>query len=233
LVVFYTYTRQTQLVAEAMAEVLTDQGCEVKQAAIELTDGRYADRFDRFPLPFRKLVGMLPAQARHAIGEIRVPDEVSEGAYDLVCIGSPTWWLTACLPMRSFLKSPQAGPLLSGNRFTVFVVCRRYWRGSTRTVRKLGTGLGGSYIDGIHFKFAGGQVRSLVALISYLRTGRMRDRLWGVKIPPTNLAPEQILAARSFAQGLGDELASSSAAPSSGGGDGLRAVADNDRGHGV
>src|SRR3954469_786026 len=207
LILYYTYTRQTQRVAEAMAEVLTDHGCEVQQAAITLTDRRYADRFDRFPLPFRKLIGMLPAQARHAVGEIRVPAEVSEGAYDLICIGSPTWWLTACLPIRSFLSSPEAGPILSGKRFTVFVVCRRYWRGSTRTVRKLGTRQGGSYVDGIHFRFAGGQVRSLVALVSYLRTGQMRARLLGVKIPPTNLQPEHMAAARLFARGLTDDLA--------------------------
>src|SRR4051795_8202956 len=213
LILYYTYTRQTQRVAEAMAEVFTDQGCEVQQAAIALTDRRYASRFDSFPLPFRKLVGMLPAQARHAVGEIRVPDEVSDGEYDLVCFGSPTWWLTACLPIRSFLKSPEAGPLLAGRRFTAFVVCRRYWRGSMRTVRKLGTSHGGSYVDGVHFTFAGGQVRSLVALVSYLRTGRMRERLLGVKIPPTNLAPEQIVAARLFAQGLADELAKSRVIP--------------------
>src|SRR3954451_19326720 len=173
-----------------MAEVLTDQGCQVQQAAIALTDRRYADWFDRFPLPFRKLVGMLPAQARHAVGEIQVPDEGLQGEYDLICIGSPTWWLTACLPIRSFLKSPAAGPLLSGRRFTVFVVCRRYLRGSTGTVRKLGTKHGGSYRDGIHFTFAGGQVRSLVSLVSYLRTGRMRERLLGVNIPATNLGAE-------------------------------------------
>src|SRR3954463_12314119 len=104
-----------------MAEVFTDQGCEVQQAAIALTDRRYSDRFDRFPLPFRKLVGMLPAQARRAVGEIQVPDEVSEGEYDLVCIGPPTWCLTSSLPIRSFLESPEAGPLLAGRRFTAFV----------------------------------------------------------------------------------------------------------------
>src|SRR3954452_14009843 len=153
LILYYSYTRQTQLVAEAMAEVLSDQGCQVQQAAIALTDRRYADRFDRFPLPFRKLVGMLPAQARHAVGEIQVPDEVSKGEYDLVCIGSPTWWITSCLPIRSFLESPEAGPLLAGRRFTAFVVCRRYWRGNMRTVQKLGTRHGGSYVDGIHFAF--------------------------------------------------------------------------------
>src|SRR3954454_23853920 len=206
LILYYTYTRQTQRVAEAMAEVLTDQGCEVQQAAIALTDRRYASRFDRFPLPFRKLVGMLPAQARHAVGDIRVPDEVRDGKFDLICIGSPTWWLTACLPMRSFLTSPEAGPLLAGRRFTVFVVCRRYWRGNVRAVRKLGIRHGGSYVDGIHFTFAGGQVRSLVALVSYLRTGRTRERLLGVTIPPTNLGVEHIRAARLFARGLAEEL---------------------------
>src|SRR5882757_7148769 len=98
LLLYYSYTHQTQQIAETMAEVLTDRGCEVRQAAIELTDRRYADRFSTFPLPFLKLVGMLPAQSRRAIGEIHVPDEVRDGDYDLICIGSPTWWLTACLP---------------------------------------------------------------------------------------------------------------------------------------
>src|SRR4051794_41542873 len=96
-----------------MAEVLADQGCEVQLAAVTLTDRRYADRFDRFPLPFRKLAGMLPAQARRAGGEIRVPDEVSDGTYDLVSIGSPPRGLPAPLPMRSVLPAPRAPPRLA------------------------------------------------------------------------------------------------------------------------
>jgi hypothetical protein len=206
LLVYYTYTQQTLRVVESMADVFRERGCEVRQAAIEFTDRRYADRFSRFPLPFLKLVGMLPAQTRHASGEIRIPDEVREGEYDLVCIGSPTWWLTACMPIRSFLRSPEAGPLLDGTRFTGFVVCRRYWRGSMRTVKKLGTKHGGSYVDGIHFKYLGGQVRSLVALLSYLSTGEMRERLLGVSIPPTNLRPEHLEQARAFATDLAHTL---------------------------
>src|SRR4051794_9913246 len=156
LIVYYSYTRQTQFVADAMADVLTDQGCEVQQAAIALTDRRYAGRFERFPLPFRKLVGMLPAQARHAIGDIEVPDVVTDGEYDLVCIGSPTWWLTACLPIRSFLTSPAAGPLLAGRRFTAFVVCRRYWRGSMRAGGELRPRHGGACGAGGAFSVARG-----------------------------------------------------------------------------
>jgi menaquinone-dependent protoporphyrinogen IX oxidase len=145
LFVYFTYTRQTLRVAEAMADVLRERGCEVRQARIEFTDPRYADRFSRFPLrhAYLDILGMLPAQLRRATGQIRVPDEARDGNYDLVCIGSPTWWLTTCMPIRSFMKSEPAGWLLDRKSFAAFVVCRRYWRNNLKTVRKLGTEQGG------------------------------------------------------------------------------------------
>ena len=68
LLVYYSYTQQTKRVAEVMAEVLRDRGCEVSQAAIEFTDKRWAERFSRFPLrhAYLDVLGMAPAQARGA-----------------------------------------------------------------------------------------------------------------------------------------------------------------------
>lgn len=129
LFVYYTYTQQTLKVTEAMAEVLRDRGCEVHQAEIELIDPRYAARFNEFPMPhpFREVLGMIPAELRRVTGEISVPNEVSGGGdYDLVCIGSPTWWLSTSVPVRSFLRSEDATRLLAGRQFAAFVVCRRY-----------------------------------------------------------------------------------------------------------
>src|SRR5271155_5253421 len=145
LFIYYTYSHQTLKVVEAMADVLRDQGCEVRQARIEFIDPRYSDRFSRFPLrhAYLDIFGMLPAQLRRATGQIRVPDEAREGEYDLICIGSPTWWLTTCMPIRSFMKSDSARRLLDRKRFAAFVVCRRYWRNNLKTVRKLGTKQGG------------------------------------------------------------------------------------------
>ena len=59
---------------------------------------------------------MMPAQIRAATGEIHIPDEAREGEYDLVCIGSPTWWLRTSVPVRSYLASDEAGPILYGKR---------------------------------------------------------------------------------------------------------------------
>jgi len=216
LLVYYTYTQQSFRVAQVMAEVLSDRGCDVRLAAIELTDSRYAERFTRFPLrrPYLDIFGMMPAQLRGATGKIGIPEEAREGEYDLVCIGSPTWWLKTSVPVRSFLKSDEGGRLLNGKRFAAFVVCRRYWSINLRAVRKLGTKQGGQYVGGIHFSFAGGQVRSLLSLLSYFGKGADRERYLGVKIPPTNLKPDFPEQARAFAAELADGLVSGSSAVS-------------------
>jgi menaquinone-dependent protoporphyrinogen IX oxidase len=208
LVVYFTYTQQSLRVAEAMADVLRDRGCDVRLAAIGLTDSRYAERFSRFPLRHAvfDILGMMPAQLRGATGEIRIPEEARDGDYELVVIGSPTWWIKTSVPIRSYLKSDAAGRILNNTRFAAYVVCRRYWGFNLRGVKKLGTERGGEYVDGIHFSFAGGQVRSLLSLISYFGKGENRERYLGVKIPPTNLKPDYLEQAQAFATGLADRL---------------------------
>src|SRR3954471_8328455 len=113
LLVYYSYTQQARKVVDAMAGVMRERGCDVTLAEIEFTDKRYVERFSRFPLRHRYLdiFGLLPAQLRRATGEIRIPDGAREGDYDLVCVGSPTWWLTTCMPIRSFLKSDSTSRL--------------------------------------------------------------------------------------------------------------------------
>jgi hypothetical protein len=90
LFVFYTHTAQSRRVADAMAGVLRERGCDVSLAGIEFTDPRYAGKFGRFP--FRHavldLLAVLPAQVRRSTGQIRIPDAAREGDYDLVCLGS-------------------------------------------------------------------------------------------------------------------------------------------------
>jgi menaquinone-dependent protoporphyrinogen IX oxidase len=208
LLIYYSYTQQSRKVAEAMAGVLLERGCEVRQAAIEFTDKRWAERFSRFPLRhvYRDLLGMLPAQVRGATGEIQIPDEAREGDYDLICIGSPTWFFKPSVPIRSFLKSEAATQLLHGTRFAAFAVCRRYWSINLRSVRKLATKQGGAYVDGTHFTFAGGQVRSLLSLFSYFGKGENRERYLGVKIPPSGLKEDYAEQAQAFANELADGL---------------------------
>jgi len=128
LLLYYTYTQQSRRVADVMAGAFGERGFDVVTTAIEFTDERYAKRFSSFPLrhAYLDVFRMIVPQLRRATGEISVPETVSQGDYDLVCIGSPTWWLTTNMPIRSFLKSADTGRLLAGKHFAAFVVCRRY-----------------------------------------------------------------------------------------------------------
>ena len=210
LFVYFSYTGQTLKLVETMTEVLEARGCDVTQAAIEFTDPRYETRFEHFPMkrPFLEVVAMIPAELRRKPATIHIPESVSAGRFDYVVVGAPTWWLSTDVPMRSFLESAEAANQLRDTPFTAAVTCRRYWKHNIKTVRRLGTKLGGIYADGIHFRYQGGQVRSLFSLLSYLGTGEYRDRYHGVKIPPTNLQDYHLEAARNFAEDLANRVCS-------------------------
>lgn len=208
LFVYYTYTKQTLKVVETMADVLRARGCDVNLAAIELTDPRYQQRFSQFPMPkpFLEVVATIPAEMRRRPAQIGIPGVVTEREYDLVCIGAPTWWFSTDVPIRSFLESETATQVLDGRPFAAVVPCRRYWKHNMKTVRRLGTERGGIFAGGIHFRYQGGQIRSLLSLLSYLGSGEYRQRYLGVKIPRTNIQDHHLQAARTFAEGLAERL---------------------------
>ncbi|MFT4041996.1 MAG: flavodoxin family protein [Gordonia sp. (in: high G+C Gram-positive bacteria)] len=208
LLIYYSYTGQAHALLRAAGEQLTARGFDVSEAAIEFTDTRYAKRFSRFPMRrvWPDMLSVLPAQILRRTGEITVPDAVYAGPYDLVCIGSPTWWSRASIPIRAFLTSDAARDLLAGTPFAAFVVCRDSWKGNLAEVRKLGQWQGGRYLGGLHVTYPGDQLRSMLSLTSYLGSGEYRDRYLGVAIPPTNVSPEHKEQARQFAAQLADDL---------------------------
>lgn len=210
LFAYFSYTNQTKKVLDVMAEEFRGKGCEVTFAQIELTDPRYEKRFESFPLkkPYREMFGMIPAELRDKPVQIVIPDAVTEREYDLVVVGAPTWWLSTDVAMRTFMESSEAEKALKGKPFATVVCCRRYWKHNFKTLQRKGKKSGGVFADGIHFRYQGGQVHSLLSLLSYLSTGEYRKKYLGVKIPPTNIQDYHLNEARTFANGLAGRLAS-------------------------
>lgn len=208
LFVYYSYTGQTRKVLDVAAEAFRERGCEVHTAPIEFIDPQYSEPFTRFPMRkvWPDMLSVLSAQHKGEKGEIRTPDAVRDGEYDLICLGSPTWWKTVSMPMRSFLESQEAASLLNGKPFAVFTVCRRYWRENHEAVLELAGKQGGRFVDSIHFGYPGGQLQSMLSLTSYLGSGEHRDKYLGVRIPKTNISTEQLDQTRKFATKLADRL---------------------------
>ena len=188
LFIYFTYTNQTRKVIDAMAEVLRGRGCDVTLAAVELIDPRYAARFQEFPMPhpYREVLGMLQAEMPRQTGPDQDPRRrhrtglrpgVHRQARLVALHRHPDPLLSG---VRRRHQSPQRQTLHHGGR----VFCRRYWKHNLKTVRRLGTWAGGNFADGIHFRYLGGQIRSLLSLVSYLGSGEYRQRYLGVEIPP-------------------------------------------------
>ena len=201
LMLYYTFTNQTRRVAEAMGAAFRELGCDVEACEIEFIDMRY-----HIELPFRpvgrKLFRWLVPQLLGKSGDVRVREEVLGRDYDLICLGSPTWWLNPAMPVVSFLKSPAAGQLLKGKRFAVFTVCRKLWWNNMRRVRKMARKQGGTFVDGAAFCFQGNDIQSALSFISYMKHDANLDRFCGVKIYEFGVPAEGIARAKEFARGL-------------------------------
>ena len=102
-----------------MSEVFERRGCDVHRAVIEFDEPRYAKRFETFPMPhpFREVLGMIPAELRRRPAKVGIPATVTEREYDLVVVGSPTWWLSTNVPIRSFLESDVVARVLDQRPF--------------------------------------------------------------------------------------------------------------------
>ncbi len=214
LFIYYSFSEQTRRTVEAMVDAARARGWDATTAEIEFTDPRYASRFSKVPMhrPLLEIVGMLPAQLRRRTGEIRIPPEAETGDHDLVVFGSPTWWLTTNMPIRSYLQSPGAGATLAGKPFAAASVSRRYYKGNLKTIRALGEECGGTWVDATHFVVAGNQVTSMLAWLAYMKHGEARERVLGIKMPPPNLKPDFELQAQHFINGVVDRTSRERAA---------------------
>ena len=208
LLVYYTFSQQTGRVAQVMGDRFAEHGCEVTSAALEFTDPKHSKIFKAWPmrLPALKLVTLLIPQRTRKTGEIGIPPAAQEGDYDLVVIGSPTWWLTVNMPIRSYLKSAEAKNVLEGTPFAAYSTSRRYWKGNMTEVRQLGEEAGGTWHGETHFLALGNQVNSMLSWLAFMRHGEPKERFLGVKMPPPNLGPDYEEQARSFVDGLADSV---------------------------
>jgi flavodoxin len=215
LIVYFTLTKQVGMVADALANEFEARGCEATKALIKFTDQRWVDKLSQFPMkrPFAQIATVLPAQLRHATGEIGIPPEAQSGDYDLVLIASPTWWFRTSIPIRSYLESTAARAILDGKPFATASVSRRYYSINLREQRKRAEKNGGRFIDTTHFVAAGGQIKSMLSWLGYMKYGEPQERVLGLRMSLPNLQPDYEQQAKTFADGLVDGVLQPAAAP--------------------
>jgi hypothetical protein len=85
-------------------------------------------------------------------------------------------------------------------------ISRRYYGVNLGQQRKLAEKHGGRFTDKTHFVAAGGQVKSMLAWLGYMKHGEPQERSMGLKLPLPNLRPDYEEQAKAFAHGLVDRV---------------------------
>ncbi len=85
-------------------------------------------------------------------------------------------------------------------------ISRRYYSINLRQQKKLAEQDGGRFVDKTHFVVAGGQVKSMLSWLGYMKHGEAQARVMGLKMPPPNLKPDYSDQASEFVDGLVDGI---------------------------
>lgn len=205
LLIYYSFTGQAQRAVALASEELRAQQVEPLCVRIEFA---HAGARLRRPLPFKEQVlwGNL-AERRQTVPVTLDPPELPVVDIDFIVLFSNTWKFHPSVPVQSFLATPEAARLLHGRPFAVVVVCRGFWRKNLRIVRALAEGLGGHYLAGDGFGFAGGWLSSTVQSVRYVASAGAAERRWGLlPLPPFGLSPRAQERLRGFVRGLPDAL---------------------------
>ena len=189
LFVYYTFTKQTGMVVDAMAEELTARGCNVTKAALEFPDAHYGGRFSKLPMPWPILhiVGMLPAQKGRKTGEITIPPEAQHGGYDLVVFGSPTWWLTTACRCARTCNRPPRRPSSTASRSRPYRSRAATTRATLATSRSWASRPAEPGPAARTSSSDGNQVMSMASWLVFMRKNEPRRRYFGVPMPRPNL----------------------------------------------
>jgi hypothetical protein len=73
-------------------------------------------------------------------------------------------------------------------------------------MKKLGEKNGGRFVGKTHFVVAGGQVKSMLAWLGYMKHGEPQKRVFLLKMPQPNLRPDFEDQAKTFVDGLVDRV---------------------------
>lgn len=192
LIVYYSFTAQTERAAAELEKTCIDAGWEARTCRLDFAVG--APDFPLRPLLGRAVALSLPSLRERPV-PVRFDESVLDEDWDLVLIGSPTWLTSPAQPVSSFLQTPAARHLLAGRPFGVFVVCRGFWRRNRARVRVLGEQAGGRYVGGAGFGFDGNYLRTNRAFFAYHTSAGEQAAAYG-------LSEAALARVRAFGAGL-------------------------------
>lgn len=91
--------------------------------------------------------------------------------YDLVVIAYQPWFLSICVPINSFLQSPEAKQLLANKPVVTIINCRNMWLGAQEKMKKQLLTINAKLTGNITFVDRSANLVSLVTVLAFVLKG--------------------------------------------------------------
>lgn len=125
---------------------------------------RYTEFFDVFP----ETVHGVPCELQPLSID---PNE----QFDLVVVAYQPWYLSICIPINSFLQSPEGKKLLTGKPVITILSCRNMWLGSQEKMKLQLQKLQANLVGNIAYVDESANLISLITVLAYV-LGGVKDK---------------------------------------------------------
>ena len=166
LVVYYTQTGQAKLALDATLKPCTENSnyqldyLLIKPKKSFPYPWSYTEFFDAFP----ETVHGIPCE----LEPIQIDTSVN---YDLVVIAYQPWFLSICVPVSSFLQTPEAKLLLNNKPVVTIINCRNMWLGAQEKMKQRLLDVKANLVGNITFVDRSSNLTSLVTVLAFVLKG--------------------------------------------------------------
>jgi hypothetical protein len=126
--------------------------------------------------------------------------------YDLIIIAYQPWFLSVCVPVNSFLQSPEAAKVLKGKPVITIIACRNMWLGAQEKMKKRLIELKADLVGNVTFVDKSANLVSLITVLAFV-LGGVKDKFLGI-FPKYGVKESDLEKAPSFGKIILDNLKS-------------------------
>ncbi|MDF2451251.1 MAG: dialkylresorcinol condensing enzyme DarA [Bacteroidota bacterium] len=124
--------------------------------------------------------------------------------YDLIVIAYQPWFLSICVPINSFLQTPEANLLMKDKPVVTIINCRNMWLGAQEKMKKRLLNLDAKLVGNITFVDRSANLVSLITVLAFVLKGT-KEKFMGI-FPKYGVTEKDLAHAPVFGKIIMDNL---------------------------
>lgn len=199
LVVYYSQTGQAKQALDAVLKPFEEnQNYQLDYLLIQPKKKfpypwSYTEFFDVFP----ETVHGVPCE----LEPIKIDTSIN---YDLIVIAYQPWFLSICVPISSFLQTPEAKQLLANKPVITIINCRNMWLGAQEKMKQRLLDIKANLVGNITFVDRSSNLVSLVTVLAFVLKGT-KENFMGI-FPKYGVTEKDLIHAPVFGKIIIDNL---------------------------